>query len=202
MTRVRNDLFDPREGLVRGRPIWIEAAWYLLKCAFFLSPLPWPSGLKRWLLRLFGAEVGKKVYLKPRVNIHFPWKLRIGDYTWIGEEVFLLNFEPIDIGAHCCISQRAFICTGNHDYRKAHMPYRNRPITIRDGAWIGAQVFVAPGVTVGTDCVVAAGSVVTSDVPEGMVCARNPCQLDKPRWTTDPEQERVEAVEREYESLR
>jgi putative colanic acid biosynthesis acetyltransferase WcaF len=182
MTRVRNDLFDASQGLDRGRPRQVEATWYLLKCLFFLSPLPWPSSFKCALLRHFGATIGKSVYIKPRVNIHFPWKLHIGDYTWIGEEVFLLNFEPIVIGTHCCISQRAFVCTGNHDFRKPNMPYRNRPINIENGAWIGAQSFVAPGVTIGTEAVIAAGSVVTQDQPPRTVCCGNPCRPVRPRW--------------------
>jgi putative colanic acid biosynthesis acetyltransferase WcaF len=182
VSRVRNDLFDARQGLDRGRSRQVETMWYLLKCAFFLSPLPWPSSFKCALLRLFGATIGKSVYIKPRVNIHFPWKLQIGDHTWIGEEVFLLNFEPIVIGAHCCISQRAFVCTGNHDFRKPNMPYRNRPINIENGSWIGAQSFVAPGITIGSEAVIAAGSVVTRDQPPRMLCSGNPCRPTQPRW--------------------
>jgi putative colanic acid biosynthesis acetyltransferase WcaF len=187
VTRVRNDLFDARKGLDRGRPLVFEALWYLCKCAFFLTPLPVPSWFKCALLRGFGAEVGRNVYIKPRVNIHFPWKLRIGDFTWIGEEVFLLNFEPLTIGAHCCVSQRAFLCTGNHDYRRPDMRYRNQPISIEDGAWIGAQVFVGPGVTVGKDAVVTAGSVVVQNISGGMVGSGNPCRAVKPRWDEDVE---------------
>ena len=182
MTKVRNDLFDAAKGLDRGRPKPVEAVWYLLKCAFFLSPLPFPSRLKCALLRAFGARVGRGVVLKPRINIHFPWKLSIGDHVWIGEEVFILNLEPVTIGAHCCISQRAFICTGNHDYRRPDMAYRSQPIVIEDGAWVGAQVFVSPGVTIGTDAVIAAGSVVTRSLPAEMVCSGNPCVPVKPRW--------------------
>jgi putative colanic acid biosynthesis acetyltransferase WcaF len=181
-TRVRNDLFDPSTGLRRGRSRAVEAIWYLIKCNFFLSALPWPSSFKCQLLRAFGAKIGRQVYFKPRVNIHFPWKLRVGDFTWIGEEVFLLNFEPIHIGAHCCISQRAFICTGNHDFRRPEMPYRNRSITIEDGAWIGAQAFVAPGVRIAVEAVATAGSIVTRDLPAGMICAGNPCEPICARW--------------------
>lgn len=182
MSRVRNDLFQPALGLDRGRPKWVEAAWYLLKVIFFLSSLPWPSRLKCAILRAFGAKVGRAVLIKPRVNIHFPWKLTVGDHAWIGEEAWILNFEPIHIGAHCCISQRAFLCGGNHDYRQIDMRYRNEPITVADGAWVGAQVFVGPGVTVHEDAVVTAGSVVTADVPAGMVCSGVPCRPVKPRW--------------------
>jgi putative colanic acid biosynthesis acetyltransferase WcaF len=168
--------------LDRGASRLKEAAWYLTKVVFFLSALPYPRRLKLFLLRRFGAEVGEGVYIKPRVNIHMPWRLRIGEYAWIGEEVFILNFEVVNIGAHACISQRAFLCTGNHDYRDPHMPFRNRPTTVGDGAWVGAQVFVAPGVTIAEEAVVTAGSVVTSDLPAGMVCSGNPCVPVKRRW--------------------
>ena len=182
MTRVRNDLFDPRKRLDRGRAFWVEAAWYGTKCVLFLPPWPVPSSVKRVVLRFFGARVGRGVVIKPRVNIHLPWKLVVGDFAWIGEEVFILNFEQVTIGTHCCISQRAFLCTGNHDFRQPDMPYRNRPITIEDGAWVGAQAFVAPGVTIGSDTVVTAGSVVTKSQPPQMVCGGNPCFPTKPRW--------------------
>ncbi|HWC59667.1 MAG TPA: WcaF family extracellular polysaccharide biosynthesis acetyltransferase [Verrucomicrobiae bacterium] len=182
LLRVRNDLFSAREGLDRGRPFWFEAIWYVCKCLLFLTPLPVPSSIKRSALRFFGARIGKGVVIKPRVNIHFPWKLTIGDHTWVGEEVFLLNFEPITIGSQCCISQRAFLCTGNHDYRQPSMPYRNRPITVEDGAWVGAQTFVSPGVTIGSETVIAAGSVVTRSQPAGVVCSGNPCTVTRGRW--------------------
>ena len=93
--------------------------------------------------------------------------------------------EPIIIGAHCCISQRAFLCTGNHDYRQVSMPFRNRPIVVEDGAWVGAQAFVGPGVTIGAEAVVAAGSVVTRTLPRGMRCAGNPCAALGPRWRAE-----------------
>ncbi|WP_084188378.1 WcaF family extracellular polysaccharide biosynthesis acetyltransferase [Salinisphaera hydrothermalis] len=185
MTRVRNDLFDAKKGLDRGRPKLVEAVWYLLKVAFFLSALPWPSSLKCRILRWFGASIGQGVVIKPRVNIHLPWKLSIGDYSWVGEEACIINFEPLVIGKHCCVSQRAFLCCGNHDYRSPDMAYRNAPIVVEDGVWIGAQVFVGPGVTIGEDAVVTAASAVFSDMNAGMVCAGVPCVATKPRWRDD-----------------
>lgn len=182
VTRVRNDRFDPRRGLDRGRPRWVEAAWYLVKCALFLTALPVPGSVKRGALRLFGATVGTGVVIKPRVNIHLPWRLSIGDHAWIGEEVFILNFEPVWVGAHACVSQRVFLCTGNHDYRDPSMPYRNAPIRLEDGVWVGAQCFVGPGVVAGVDAVITAGSVVTRSLPAGAVCAGNPCVPVGSRW--------------------
>jgi len=166
----------------------VEVFWYLAKCAFFLSAFPFPSRLKCAVLRVFGARVGRSVVIKPRVNIHFPWKLTVGDFAWIGEEVFILNFEPVTIGSHCCISQRAFLCTGNHDYSKPDMPFRNRPISLEDGAWVGAQVFVGPGVTVGTEAVITAGAVVTRNLQSEMICSGNPCCPVRNRWTGEPSQ--------------
>lgn len=174
--------FDSGKGLDRGKPGWYEAIWYLAKCFFFLSPLPWPSKFKCSLLRFFGAKVGEGVNIKPRVNIHFPWKLELGDHSWLGEEVFILNFEPIRVGANACVSQRAFLCGGNHDFRDVAFSFRNAPISIGEGAWVGAQVFVGPGVTIGNHAVITAGSVVTKDLPEEMICGGNPCRVVKPRW--------------------
>ena len=173
--RVRLDTFDPKLGLVRGRSSLVEAIWYFTRRVFFTTSFPWPSGMKSVLLRLFGAKVGRGVVIKPRVAIHFPWKLSIGDHTWIGEEAWILNFEPVKIGSHACISQRAFLCGGNHDYRSGDFRYRNAPISVGDGAWIGAQAFVAPGVEIGRECVVCAGSVATGSLPAGMICSGNPC---------------------------
>jgi putative colanic acid biosynthesis acetyltransferase WcaF len=180
-SEVRLDLFDAAAGLNRGRSKWLEAVWYLMKRVFFLSSMPWPSRLKVALLRRFGADVGRGVVIKPRVNIHLPWKLSMGDYVWLGEEVFILNLEPVTIGSHSCISQRAFLCTGNHDYSDPSFRYRNKAIVIEDGVWVGAGVFVAPGLTVHSSAVIVAQAVVTRSMPALMVCGGNPCEPIKPR---------------------
>lgn len=181
-TIVRNDLFDNRKDFDLGRPRWVFMLWYLFKCAFFLNALPWPSSFKSWLLRLFGAKIGKRVYWKPRVNIHIPWKLKIGDYTWVGEEVCIINFAPVTIGSHCCLSQRSFICSGNHDYSSPDMRYRHAPIILEDGVWVGAGAFVGPGVTVGTDAVVTAMSLANHSLDGGWVYAGQPCKAVRKRW--------------------
>lgn len=181
-SRVRNEDFDAGLRFRRGRPIWVFAVWQVVKLFFFTTTFPWPSGLKVLLLKCFGAKIGRGVCLKPRINVHFPWKLKVGDHVWIGEDVYILNFEPIFIDSNACISQRAFLCAGNHDFRDPVMSYRNRPISIGPGAWIGAQVFVAPGVDVGVDAVVAAGSVLTRNAKEGLIYAGNPAREIGIRW--------------------
>lgn len=179
---VRLDLFDSSKGLDRGRRKHVEAAWYVVKMLFFLTAIPWPSRLKVALLRGFGAQIGAGVLIRPRVNIHMPWKLAVGDHCWIGEETWILNLEPVVVGSHCTISQRAFLCTGNHDYRSADMRYRNDAITVGDGAWIGAQVFVAPGVEIGAESVVQAGSVVAKSVGPAQVFTSEMGASTRPRW--------------------
>lgn len=181
-SRVRNDLFDKHKGFELGRSKFVFMFWYLVKCVFFLSPLPWPSRWKTILLRAFGAEIGRGVYWKPRVNIHIPWRLKVGDFTWVGEEVCIINFAPVTIGAHCCISQRAFLCSGNHDYRSTDMGYRHAPITVEDGVWVGANAFIGPGVRIGTDAVITAMSLATRDLPGGWVYGGQPCQPLRRRW--------------------
>lgn len=179
--RVRLDEFDARKGLDRGRPRWFEACWYLVKCAFFLSALPWPSALKRTLLRGFGAKVGRGVRIMPRTSIHFPWKLEIGDHCWIGQECEFLNFEPIRLGSHVALAHRVYVATGNHDYKDHTMPYRNAPIQIDDGTWVASCAFIGPGVHIGEHCVVTAGSVVNKSVPAWSIVQGNPAMVVRRR---------------------
>lgn len=181
-SKVNLSQFNANIGLDRGVRKLTEMMWYLVKIIFFLSAIPYPSRFKVMVLRLFGAKIGKGVVVKPRVNIHFPWKLTIGDNVWIGEEVFVLNFEQLTIGNNVCISQRAFICGGNHDYKDPSMPYRNGPITLEDGCWIGASSFVGPNVSIDTDTVVSAGSVVTQSLEGNGIYRGNPAELIINRW--------------------
>jgi putative colanic acid biosynthesis acetyltransferase WcaF len=100
MKKVRLDLFDSSINFDRNATKLKFIFWYLLKTFFFLSAIPYPSSFKAFILRCFGAKVGVGLVLKPRVNIHFPWKLEVGNNVWIGEEVCILNFENIVIGSN------------------------------------------------------------------------------------------------------
>lgn len=182
ISKVRLADFDPSDGLDRGAGKVKESLWYMVKVLFFLTALPIPQAFKAVLLSWFGAKIGHGITIKPRVNIHFPWKLELGDNSWIGEEVFILNFEQIKIGNNVCISQRAFLCGGNHDYRDPAFKYKNGPILIQDGAWVGANCFVGPNVTIGADSVITAGSVVTSSIGPNGIYKGNPAERVKNRW--------------------
>jgi len=182
LSKVKLAEFNSGVGLNRGASKLKEVSWYFIKMLFFLTAFPFPNAMKRSLLKIFGAKVGDGVVIKPRVNIHMPWKLSIGNDVWIGEEVFLLNFEPMVIGNNVCISQRAFLCGGNHDYLDPTMPYRNGPITLEDGSWVGAGCFIGPNVTIGTDTIVTAGSIATKSLVANGIYRGNPAEYIKPRW--------------------
>lgn len=158
-------------GYDKGRPKAVQAAWLTVQNLVFSA---WwcPAALRVALLRAFGARIGAGVLIRHRVRVLWPWKLTIGDQAWIGEGAWLLNLEPITIGANACVSQEALLCTGNHDYRADDFRYRNAPIHVGDGAWVGARAIVLPGVHVGTEAVVAAGTTVSRDVaPRTVVSA-------------------------------
>jgi putative colanic acid biosynthesis acetyltransferase WcaF len=161
----------------RGAPRWKEALWVLTRCVFFQNSFPWPSELRVELLRLFGAKIGKGVVIRANVNISFPWRLTIGDHVWIGEDVGILSLESVTLGSNVCISQRAYLCTGSHDFRRDDFKLKVAPIKIRSGSWVAAAAFIGPGVEVGSGSVVAAGSVVFQNVPANSLVCGNPAEV-------------------------
>ncbi len=163
----------------RGRPFWVEALWIVVKAIFFLNPWPWPSSLRVAMLRSFGAQIGEGVVIRAQVNVTFPWRLKLGDYVWIGEEVLILTLAPVEIGAHVCLSQRAFLCTGSHNFRSPTFDLVTKPIVVGRSSWIAAQAFIAPGVTIGEGSMVAAGSMVFEDVPPKSIVRGNPAAVVK-----------------------
>lgn len=167
--------FDRGAGKIR-ETIWLVVSLFLFRlCPFCLS------SLKCAVLRMFGAKIGTDVVIKPQVKITFPWKLTIGDFVWLGEECCLLNLAPIEIGSHVCISQRAYLCTGSHDYKSRTFDLIVKPITLENGCWIGASGWVGPGVKVGSHAVLAAGSVVTKEMQPWGIYQGNPAVLVKQR---------------------
>lgn len=132
---------------------------------------------KLMILKLFGAKIGKRVYLKPCVLIKSPWNLVIGDDCWIGENVWIDNLDKVCIGNNVCISQGALLLTGNHDYTISSMPYRNAPIVIEDGVWIGAKSVVCPGVIVHENAILTVGSVATKEMVANGIYQGNPAIL-------------------------
>lgn len=167
--------------LVRGAPLLVEALWYFCALPLLRSHLITSSSFRRWLLRSFGARIGKGVYIKPGLKVKFPWYLEVGDHTWLGEDVWIDNLARITIGSHCCVSQGVYLCTGNHDWSTTNMKLFRRPIVCERGSWVGARVVVCPGVTIGGGAIATAGSVVTKDIPAMEVHGGNPAAFIRTR---------------------
>lgn len=138
--------------------------WYFVNVIFFKSHINPSSGLKIRLLQLFGAKVGRGVVIKPGVNFKYPWKLVIGDNSWIGEEVWIDNLEQVFIGSNVCLSQGAMLLTGNHNYKKNSFDLISKSITLEEGVWIGSKSVVCPGIVCKSHSILTVGSVATRDL--------------------------------------
>ena len=157
-----------------GKPRHVVLMWYLVNAILFRSFVLPISGVKRFILRLFGAKIGKGVVIKPYVNIKYPWKLTIGENTWIGENVWIDNLDQVTIGNNVCISQGALILSGNHDYNKSSFDLIVKPIVLEDGVWIGAKSMVTQGVVCYSHSILAVNSVASSDMETDKIYRGNP----------------------------
>lgn len=139
LSQFRNEEFNP------GKNFFIRTIWFFVNSFIFQSNLFPFYTLKKYILILFGAKIGKNFVIKPSVNIKYPWFLSIGNNVWIGEKVWIDNLTNISIGKNVCISQGAFLLTGNHNYKSIKFDLIVKGITLEDGVWIGAKSIVCPG---------------------------------------------------------
>jgi len=158
----------PGSGESWDAPAWKVYAWGAAELLFVSNPWQISSRLRRAVLVAFGARIGRGVLLRPRLRVRFPWKLSIGDRSWIGEDVWLHNQDQLAIGSDAVISQGTFITTGSHAHRR-DMALITKPVTVADGAWITARCIVLGGTRIGRNAVVTPGTVVSGEVPDGMV---------------------------------
>jgi putative colanic acid biosynthesis acetyltransferase WcaF len=134
-----------------------------------------------FVLGLFGAKLGRGCHIYPRAIIWAPWNLTADDEAAVADGAIIYNQAPIHLGRRVVISQGAHLCAGTHDYEDATFPLVTKPINIQDHAWVAAEAFIHPGVTIGEGAVIGARAVVTRDMPAWMVCAGHPCEPIKPR---------------------
>tara|TARA_R110002167_G_scaffold57808_3_gene163489 strand:- start:5904 stop:6464 length:561 start_codon:yes stop_codon:yes gene_type:complete len=165
----------------RGKQGWYVQLWWLVQSLLFNGSPQFLYGWRRFLLRCFGARIGKNVIIRPSVRVTYPWKLTIGDNSWVGDQVELYTLGEISIGRNAVVSQRSYLCTGGHDYQKVAFDIFAKPIIVEDEAWIATDVFVAPGVTIGYGSVIGARSTVLQNIPKGMVCIGSPAKPIKER---------------------
>jgi putative colanic acid biosynthesis acetyltransferase WcaF len=170
-----------------GRSRWVQALWFFIGLPLLRSTWIPSSGFRRWLLRAFGCLIGEGVVIKPGVRVKYPWLIEIGDHTWIGEDVWIDNIGSVQIGSNVCISQAAYLCTGNHDWTDPSFALLIGPIILRDGAWVGARCLIGPGVEMAECSVAGAGSVVTGKLRAFTVYAGNPAVAVRPRNFKVPE---------------
>lgn len=165
----------------RGRAAFVVQLWWLVQSTLFSMSPQFMYGWRNFLLRAFGAQIGKGVVIRPSVRITYPWKLKVGDHSWVGDNAELYSLGEIRIGNNAVISQRSYLCTGSHDYTKPEFDIYALPVVIEDEAWVATDVYVAPGVTIGRGAVIGARSSVFSDMPECMICFGSPAKPVKPR---------------------
>ncbi|TXB63715.1 colanic acid biosynthesis acetyltransferase WcaF [Vicingus serpentipes] len=168
LNTYNNDWYSP------GKSKLTLLTWYCFNAIFLNSYLIPFSAFKIFILKLFGAQIGKGVVIKPKVNIKYPWKLIIGNYSWIGEEVWIDNLDMVSIGKNCCLSQGSFLLCGNHNYKKSTFDLMVGPIKLKDGSWIGAKATVCPGITLEENSILTVGSIATKNLEPNGIYSGNP----------------------------
>ncbi len=153
-----------------------QILWYFVNILFFKNSYNPISSLKVFLLKLFGAKIGKGVIIKPSVNIKYPWRLKIGKHVWIGENVWIDNLADVTIGDNVCISQGAMLLCGNHNYKKSTFDLITREIILESGVWIGAFSIVTPGTVCKSHSILSVNSVASKVLASYTVYQGNPAK--------------------------
>lgn len=179
LRRYNNSWYSP------GRPFPWRALWMFLGLPLFRSTWVASSAIRVTLLRLFGARIGRRVVVRQHVTVKYPWHLEVGDDCWIGEQVWIDNLTSVRLGDSVCLSQGAYLCTGNHDWTDPAFGLRVAAIEVTSGAWVGARSLLMPGVKLGEGSVVGAGSVVSGHVPAYQIFSGNPAIFIKARKIRD-----------------
>jgi len=175
LSKYDNSWYCPGAGAVK------RLVWYYLSALLFNSYLIPLSKFKCIMLKLFGATVGSNVTIKPQVRIKYPWNLTVGDNVWIGEGAWIDNLAQVDIGNNVCISQDAFLLTGNHNYKDIKFGLIIGSIKVEDGVWLGARSVTCPGVKVLRNSVITAGSILQQDTQRNGIYKGNPAEFIRTR---------------------
>lgn len=176
--RAPNRKINLKTKIARG--LW-ELSWFFL---FRPTPKRLGNSWRIFLLSVFGAQIEPDAMICPDCRVLQPWWLCVGRGSVIANHVDIYNFDWVRIGSMSVVSQNTYLCTGTHDYTQPDFPLTWQPITIGSECWLAANVFVAPGVSIGDGAVVAAGSVVVKDVAPWTVVGGNPAHYLKDRVIT------------------
>jgi putative colanic acid biosynthesis acetyltransferase WcaF len=195
LATYRNDWYSP------GRSRLWQAVWFLFGCPLLRCAIIPFSGFRVWLLRMFGAQIGEGVVIKPGVRVKNPWRLKVGNDCWIGEDCWIDNIGDVDISDDVCVSQGAYLCTGNHDWSDISFGLIVMSIHLERGSWVGARALIAPGVCLGECAVAAAGSVVQKSVPAYEIHGGNPATFVRLRKFSAGRNETVAASDQVVRSV-
>jgi putative colanic acid biosynthesis acetyltransferase WcaF len=165
----------------RGRSGVFILLWWLIQGICFPLSLHNAHGFRNWLLRLFGAEIGVGVKIRPTARFTYPWKVEIGEYSWVGDDVVFYSLDTIKVGCHCVISQKSYLCTGSHDPSDRSFALKTAPINIGNGVWVAADCFIGSGVSIGANTVIGARSSVFRDIPAAYIAWGSPCRPQQQR---------------------
>lgn len=180
-TTVQLGHYTPAPDYMPGASLFKQLLWFYIGSPLVTGYWMPFSSFKVKILRLFGASIGQQVRIKPGVRVKFPWRLSVGDSCWLGEQVWIDNLAQVAIAPNVCISQGAYLCTGNHDWSSETFDLRVGPITIEHSAWIGARSVVGPGVKIEAGAVLTLNSVASHTLTAWMIHIGNPAQPVKQR---------------------
>ena len=178
---AKTDLEHYDNSWYKQPPRWKAVTWWVVGNMFINSSLLVPYSFKRFVLRCFGAKIGKGVVIKAQVVIKYPWLLSVGDFVWIGEQVWIDNLCTVTIARNACLSQGAMLLTGNHNYTSTNFDLIVGQISLDEGVWIGAKAIVCPGVQCHSHTVLCAGSVATKNLESYQIYQGNPAVMIKER---------------------
>lgn len=165
----------------RGKSVFIVQLWWLVEALLFHPSPQFMFGWRRFLLRAFGAKIGNNVKIRSSVKTTYPWKLTVGDNSWIGDECTIYNLDHVTIGSNVAVAHKVYFNTGGHDYKTESFKIFAKPITVEDECWITNDVYIAPDITIGKGTVVGARSTVLHSLPSGQICVGSPARVLKSR---------------------
>jgi len=162
-----------------GKSKFIVLLWWLVQGTIFRFSIHNMYNYRRFLLIIFGANIGNNVKIRSSARFHYPWKVKVGDNSWIGDDTYFYSLDKIIIGKNSVISQKTYLCTGSHDIKKSSFDLITKPIIVKDNVWIAADCFVHPGVIIEKNVVVSARSTIIESLNSDFIYAGNPAKVIK-----------------------
>lgn len=157
------------------------ALWMLIQSVIFRITPHKMNKFRLFILRIFGAKIHKSCFISPKATIYMPWNLSMENNSAIDFDTFIYSLDKVIIGKYVSISYKVNINTGSHDINDPYFSLITEAIVINDGAFIGTESYISPGVEIGNMTVIGARSVVTKNMPDNMVCVGHPCRPIKER---------------------